>query len=96
MEQTYLNSEFNLKLNKLVYFQINAIYGKCLENVKKYRQVKLVSSQQFGQKWANKSKVRSFTIIDKDLVCVDMIKEEVKLCKPVYAGMVCYRYLAEI
>lgn len=71
-----------------LFFQINAIYGKCLENVKNYRNVKLISSREFAQKWANKSKFRSFTKIDNDLVCIDVIKERIKLCKPIYAGMV--------
>ena len=64
------------------------MYGKCLENVRSYKNVKLASSSDFAQKYANRNTFNSYTIINKNLVCLDLIKEEVTLCKPVYAGMV--------
>ena len=70
-------------------FQINSIFGKCLENVKLYHDVKLITCKEFAQKWANKSRLKSYTKISDDIVCVDLIKERIKLCKPIYTGMVC-------
>ena len=64
------------------------MYGKCLENVRKYKNIKIVNTQEYAQKYANKCQYSSFEIIDKDLVCLDLIQEKVRLCKPVYAGMV--------
>ena len=70
--------------NNLHYF----LDGKCLENVRNYKKIKLVSASEFGQKYANRNTYPSYTILNENLVCLELIKEEVKLCKPVYAGMV--------
>lgn len=84
-------SKFEKNFFKLL---VNSIYGKCLENVRKYRDVKIVTSEFFAQRYANKKKVKSYTILEDDLVTIDLQKEEVKLSKPVFAGMVRnFRYM---
>lgn len=69
---------------------MNSVYGKCLENVRNYKQIKLVSAAEFGQKYADRGSFSSYTILDDDLVCLQLIQEEVKLCKPVAVGMVSF------
>ena len=65
------------------------ICHRFLENVKNYRDIRIITSKHFAEKHAIKSKVNSYTILDDGLVCIDNIKEEVKLNKPIFAGMVC-------
>lgn len=67
---------------------MNSVYGKCLENVRNYKKIKLVSATEFGQKYANRDTFSSYSILDDDLVCLHLIQEEVKLTKPVAVGMV--------
>lgn len=59
-----------------------------MENTKKYKHIKLVSSVDEARRYINKCQYKSFTIVTQDLVCLDLIKREVKLDKPIYTGMV--------
>ena len=77
-------SNFEKNFFKLL---INSVYGKCLENVRKYRDVRLTSSEAFAVKNASKVQYHSFTFIDDDIVSMELFKSSVVLCKPVSVGM---------
>ncbi len=47
-----------------------------------------MSEKERATKYASKPELKSFTIIDEDLVCVEMQQKSVNLCKPVTTGMV--------
>lgn len=74
--------------NNILYPQINSIFGKTLEDTRKYKNIKLVTSIEYARKYLNRPQLQSFTIISSNLVCLDLVKAEVKLNKPIYTGMV--------
>ena len=53
-----------------------------MENVRNYKSIKLVSKEMLAQRYANRSSFKSYTILDEDLVCLDLIQEEITLNKP--------------
>ena len=70
-----------------IYF-ISLFYFRCLENVRRYKDVRIISTEKFASKYTARCQYKFFTIIDKDLVCLELQKEKVMLCKPVSVGMV--------
>ena len=79
------SSKFEKSFFKLL---VNSIFGKTLENSRRYRCVKLVDNEQSAQRYISKPQFKRFMIIDSDLVCIELIKTCVQLDKPIYIGMV--------
>lgn len=65
----------------------NANFGKCMENVRKYRTIKLVSSWKQAQKYIIRPEFKSSTIFNSKLVAIELWPRKVVFNKPLYVGM---------
>ena len=66
---------------------INAIFGKMMENVRRYRNVRMISNGRQHALYVNKPQFKRFEIISEDLVIAELIKPEVTLNKAIYCGL---------
>lgn len=76
-------STFEKDLFKLLN---NAVFGKTMENVRDYVDVKLAHNQQFMLKWVGNPRFKHLSIFNEDLVAIMLQKSSVNLCKPIYVG----------
>ena len=60
--------------------------GKLMENVLHYKNLKLISSPEQHEKYTTKPQLKYFHIISPELVCVEMMKTNVVLNKPLCSG----------
>ena len=64
----------------------NVVFGKTVENVRNYRDIKLVTSNKQRNKFASEPNYHTTKYISKDLLIMEMKTAEVKMNKPVYFG----------
>ena len=64
----------------------NSVFGKTMENVRNYRDVKIVTTNKQRNKFASEPNYHLTKRISKDLLIMEMKKVEVKMNKPVYLG----------
>ena len=74
--------KMNLKKIKLM---INSVFGKTMENVRKHRDIKIVTTDRRG----NQSEPNYYTpkYFSENLMTLEMKKTKVKMNKPIYLGM---------
>ena len=78
------SSDFEKNFFKLLN---NAIYGKCCENIRKRKDIKLCTTAKKAQRLFNKPKYKDNIIFKNDeLIAVEMAKTQIKYDKPVYLG----------
>ena len=65
----------------------NAVFGKTMENVKKHRDIKLVTYNRQRNKLASESNYHTTERISQDLLIIEIKKVEVKMNKPIYLRM---------
>ena len=74
-------NEFEKDFYKL---KINSTYAKTLQNDRKQRDIKLVTTEYKRNKLASESNYHFTKCISKDLLVMEMKKSEVKINKPIY------------
>jgi hypothetical protein len=76
-------TEFGKAFFKLM---INSVFGKTMENVRERMKCKLICDEIKSQKEMAKPNLKSFKIINEDLVLFSCGQKEILLNKPIYCG----------
>ena len=64
----------------------NAVFGKTMENIRKYRDIKLVTSDKKRSILVSETNFHTSKHISNDLMIIEMKKVEVIMNKPIYIG----------
>ena len=65
----------------------NAVFGKTMENIKKRRDIKLVTTDKRRNKLVSEPNYHTINYISEDLSIIEMNKTKVKINKPIYLGL---------
>ena len=69
------NNDFEKDFFKLMY---NAVFGKTMKNVRKHRNIKLVTTDKRRRKLVSESNYHPMNYISEDLSIIEMNKTKVK------------------
>ena len=84
---TELRKNAKSKFEKDFYkLKINSIYGETVQNDRKHRDIKLVTTEYKRNKLPSEPNYHSTKCISKHLLVMQMKKTEVKINKPIYLG----------
>ena len=78
------NNEFEKNFFKLM---INSVFGKTMENLRKHRNIKLVTTDEKRSKLISEPNYHTTKRFSENLLAIEMKKTKVKMNKPVYLGM---------
>ena len=65
----------------------NAVLGKTMENIRKHRDIKLVTTDKRRNKLVSEPKYHTINYISEDLSIIEMNRTKVKMNKPIYLGL---------
>ena len=65
----------------------NSVLGKTMENVRKYRDIKLVTTEKGRVKLVSETSYHTTKHFSDNLLAIEMKKTKVKMNKPLYLGM---------
>ena len=65
----------------------NAVFGKTMENVRKHRDIKLVTTDKKRSKLVSEPNYHTINYISEDLSIIEMKRTKVKMNKPIYLGL---------
>ena len=65
----------------------NSVFGKTMENIRKHRDIKLVTINKKRNKVVSEPNYRTINYISEDLSIIEMNKTKVKMNKPIYLGL---------
>ena len=65
----------------------NAVFGKTMENVRKHRDIKLVTTDKNRSKLVLEPNYHTMNYISEDLSIIEMKKTKVNMNKPIYLGL---------
>ena len=68
-------------------FMNNAVFGKTMENVRKHRDIKLVTTDKRRNQLVTEPKYYAIKCFSENLLAIEMKKAKVKLNKPIYLGL---------
>ena len=77
-------NDFEKDLFKLIN---NSVFGKTMENVRKHRDIKLVTTDKKRSKLVSEPNYHTISLISEDLSIIEMKKTKVKMNKPIYLGL---------
>ena len=64
----------------------NSVFGKTVENVRKHRDIKLVTTDKRRNQLVSESNYWTIKSFSENLVAIEMKKTKVKMNKPIYLG----------
>ena len=65
----------------------NAVFGKMMGNVRKHRDIKLVTANKKRSKLVSEPNYHTINLISEDFSIIEMKKTKVKMNKPIYLGL---------
>ena len=65
----------------------NAVFGKTMENVRKHRDIKSVTTDKKRSKLVSEPNYHTMNYISEDLSIIEMKRTKVKMHKPIYLGL---------
>ena len=65
----------------------NAVFGKTMENIRKHRDIKLITTDKKRNKLVSEPNCRTVNHISEDSSIIEMNKRKVKMNKPIYFGL---------
>ena len=65
----------------------NAVFGKTMENIRRHRDIKLVTADKKRNKLVSEPNHHTINYISEDLSIIEMNKTKVKMNKPIYLGL---------
>ena len=65
----------------------NAVFGKTMENVRKHRDIKLVTTDKKRSKLVSEPNYHTINLISENLSIIEMRRTKVKMGKPIYLGL---------
>ena len=65
----------------------NAVFGKAMENIRKHRDIKLVTTDKSRNKLVSEPNYHTINYISEDLSIIEMNRTKVKMNKPIYLGL---------
>ena len=77
-------NDFQKDLFKLMN---NSVFGKTMENIRKHRDIKLVTTDKKRSKLVSEPNYHTINLISEDLSIIEMKKTKVKMNKPIYLGL---------
>ena len=77
-------NDFEKDLFKLMN---NSVFGKTMENIRKHRDIKLVTMDKKRSKLVSEPNYHTINLISEDLSIIEMKKTKVKMNKPIYLGL---------
>ena len=78
------NNDFEKDFYKLMN---NSVLGKTMENVRKHRDIKLVTTVKKRNKLVSEPNYHTMNYISEDLSIIEMNRMKVKMNKPIYLGL---------
>ena len=74
---------------KKIFFKLmnNSVFGKTIENVRKHRYIKLVTTEERRIKLVSEANYHTIKQFSENLLAIEMKKAKVKMNKPLYLGM---------
>ena len=77
-------NDFEKDLFKLMN---NSVFEKTMENIRKHRDIKLVTTDKKRSKLVSEPNYHTINLISEDLSIIEMKKTKVKINKPIYLGL---------
>ena len=79
-----VKNDFEKDLFKLMN---NSVFGKTMENIRKHRDIKLLTTDEKRSKLVSEPNYHTIKLISEDLSIIEMKKTKVKMNKPIYLGL---------